>query len=166
MAEEQQQELSPEQARLVEVTLDSGSIGRNSTDVEHEREVAIFDLLERNSFALENHDGGPYTLHLSLADNRLVLTVGDASRAPIANVLLSLSPFRRLVKDYFLMCETYYQAVKTAPPSRIEAIDMSRRGLHDEGSRLLMERLKGKVLIDIATARRLFTLICALHWKG
>lgn len=163
---EQQQELSSEQARLVEVTLDSGSIGRNSADVDHEREVAIFDLLERNSFALENHDGGPYTLHLSLADNRLVFTIGDENRAPMANVMLSLSPFRRLVKDYFLMCESYYQAIKTAPASRIEAIDMGRRGLHDEGSRLLMERLKGKILIDIATARRLFTLICALHWKG
>jgi uncharacterized protein (UPF0262 family) len=166
MTEEQQQELHPERARLVEVTLDSDSLGRNSADVEHEREVAIFDLLERNSFALENHDGGPYTLHLSVADSRLVFTVGDATRAPIANVVLSLSPFRRLVKDYFLMCETYFQAIKTAPPSRIEAIDLSRRGLHDEGSHLLMERLKGKVLIDIATARRLFTLICALHWKG
>ena len=161
---EQQQEFSP--ARLVEVTLDSGSIGRNSADVDHEREVAIFDLLERNSFGLENHDGGPYTLHLSLADNRLAFTVGDENRVPIANVMLSLSPFRRLVKDYFLMCESYYQAIKTAPASRIEAIDMGRRGLHDEGSRLLMERLKGKILIDIATARRLFTLICALHWKG
>ena len=166
MPEEQRQELPSEQARLVEVTLDSDSLGRNSADVEHEREVAIFDLLERNSFALENHDGGPYTLHLSVADSRLVFTVGDATRAPIANVMLSLLPFRRLVKDYFLMCETYFQAIKTAPPSRIEAIDLSRRGLHDEGSRLLMERLKGKVLIDIATARRLFTLICALHWKG
>ena len=163
---QQQQELSPEPTRLVEVTLDSGSIGRNSVDVEHEREVAIFDLLERNSFALENHDGGPYTLHLSLADNRLVFTVGDEHRNPIVHVMLSLSPFRRLVKDYFLMCESYYQAIKTQPPSRIEAIDMGRRGLHDEGSRLLMERLKGKVLVDIATARRLFTLICALHWKG
>ena len=167
MAEEQQhEELLPEQMRLIEVTLDTDSLGRNSADVEHEREVAIFDLLERNSFALENHAGGPYTLHLSLADNRLVFTVGDDKRAPIVHVMLSLSPFRRLVKDYFLMCESYYQAVKTAPPSRIEAIDMGRRGLHDEGSRLLMERLKGKVLIDIATARRLFTLICALHWKG
>lgn len=162
----QEQELSSDQARLVEVTLNSGSIGRNSTDVDHEREVAIFDLLERNSFALEGHEGGPYTLHLSLADNRLVLTVGDANRVPIQHVMLSLSPFRRLVKDYFLMCESYYQAIKTAPPSRIEAIDMGRRGLHDEGSRLLMERLKGKVLIDTPTARRLFTLICALHWKG
>lgn len=162
----EKQELLPEQGRLVEVTLDSGSIGRNSADVEHEREVAIFDLLERNSFALEGQEGGPYTLHLSLADNRLVLTVGDTNHTPILHVMLSLSPFRRLVKDYFLMCESYYQAIKTAPPSRIEAIDMGRRGLHDEGSQLLMERLKGKVLIDIPTARRLFTLICALHWKG
>jgi uncharacterized protein (UPF0262 family) len=162
----EEQELSPAQARLVEVTLDPGSIGGNSSDVEHEREVAIFDLLERNSFALEGQQGGPYTLNLSLADNRLVFTVGDVNRTPIQHVMLSLSPFRRLVKDYFLMCESYYQAIKTAPPSRIEAIDMGRRGLHDEGSRLLMERLKGKVLIDIQTARRLFTLICALHWKG
>jgi uncharacterized protein (UPF0262 family) len=164
MAEEQG--LSPGQARLVEVTLDPGSIGGNSSDVEHEREVAIFDLLEQNSFALEGQGGGPYTLNLSLADNRLVFTVGDVNRMPIQHVMLSLSPFRRLVKDYFLMCESYYQAIKTAPPSRIEAIDMGRRGLHDEGSRLLMERFKGKVLIDIQTARRLFTLICALHWKG
>ena len=164
MAEEQGP--SPGQARLVEVTLDPGSIGGNSSDVEHEREVAIFDLLEQNSFALEGQGGGPYTLNLSLADNRLVFTVGDVNRMPIQHVMLSLSPFRRLVKDYFLMCESYYQAIKTAPPSRIEAIDMGRRGLHDEGSRLLMERFKGKVLIDIQTARRLFTLICALHWKG
>jgi uncharacterized protein (UPF0262 family) len=165
MAEEQ--ELMSDQSRLVEVTLDEGSIGRNSTDVEHEREVAIFDLLERNTFALEDHEnGGPYTLHLSLADNRLVFTVGDTNRNPIVHVMLSLSPFRRLVKDYFLMCESYYDAIKTAPPSRIEAIDMGRRGLHDEGSQLLMERLKGKIQIDKATARRLFTLICALHWKG
>ena len=166
MAEAEVEQSWPEQARLVEVTLDEASIGRNNAEVEHEREVAIFDLLERNAFALEGHDGGPYTLHLSLADNRLVFTVGDEQRNPIVHVMLSLSPFRRLVKDYFLMCESYYQAIKTQPPSRIEAIDMGRRGLHDEGSRLLMERLKGKVLVNIATARRLFTLICALHWKG
>jgi uncharacterized protein (UPF0262 family) len=163
---EPQQELSPEQARLVEVTLDQRSIGSNSADAEHEREVAIFDLLEKNSFALEGHDGGPYTLHLSLSENRLVFTVGDSGRTPIQHVMLSLSPFRRIVKDYFLMCESYYQAVKTSPPSRIEALDMGRRGLHDEGSMLLMERLKGKILIDLQTARRLFTLLCALHWKG
>jgi uncharacterized protein (UPF0262 family) len=162
----EQPEPRPDPARLIGVTLDQASLGRNNADVEHEREVAIFDLLENNSFALEGHAGGPYTLHLSLAENRLVFAVADPDDAPLTHVMLSLSPFRRLVKDYFLMCESYYQAIKTAPPSRIEAIDMGRRGLHDEGSRLLMERLKGKINTDIATARRLFTLICALHWKG
>jgi uncharacterized protein (UPF0262 family) len=166
MAEAEVEQLWPEQARLVEVTLDEASIGRNNAEVEHEREVAIFDLLERNAFALEGHDGGPYTLHLSLADNRLVFTVGDTDRAPIQHVMLSLSPFRRLVKDYFLICESYYQAIKTQPASKIEAIDMGRRGIHDEGSQLLMERLKGKIAVDVPTARRLFTLLCALHWKG
>ena len=166
MAEAEVEQLRPEQARLVEVTLDEASIGRNNAEVEHEREVAIFDLLERNAFALEGHDGGPYTLHLSLADNRLVFTVGDTDRAPIQHVMLSLSPFRRLVKDYFLICESYYQAIKTQPASKIEAIDMGRRGIHDEGSQLLMERLKGKIAVDVPTARRLFTLLCALHWKG
>jgi uncharacterized protein (UPF0262 family) len=165
-AKEQEQEAWPEAARLVEVTLDDASLGRDNAEVEHEREVAIFDLLERNAFALEGHDGGPYTLHLSLADNRLVFTVGDTDRAPIQHVMLSLSPFRRLVKDYFLICESYYAAIKTQPASKIEAIDMGRRGIHDEGSRLLQERLKGKIAVDIATARRLFTLLCALHWKG
>ena len=163
---EQQEAAAAERARLIEVMLDQASIGRNNAEVEHEREVAIFDLLEKNSFALEGHDGGPYTLNLSLADNRLVFTVGDTDRAPIQHVMLSLSPFRRLVKDYFLICESYYQAIKTQPASKIEAIDMGRRGLHDEGSQLLLERLKGKIAIDLATARRLFTLLCALHWKG
>ena len=166
MAEAEVEQSWPEQARLVEVTLDEASIGRNNAEVEHEREVAIFDLLERNAFALDGHDGGPYTLHLSLADNRLVFTVGDIDRAPIQHVMLSLSPFRRLVKDYFLICESYYQAIKTQPASKIEAIDMGRRGIHDEGSQLLMERLKGKIAVDLPTARRLFTLLCALHWKG
>jgi uncharacterized protein (UPF0262 family) len=155
-----------EAARLVEVTLDETSIGRHNAEVEHEREIAIFDLLEKNRFALENHDAGPYTLKLSLAENRLVFTVGDQAHTPIQHVMLSLSPFRRIVKDYFLICDSYYQAIKTQPATRIEAIDMGRRGLHDEGSRLLQERLKGKIAVDIATARRLFTLLCALHWKG
>lgn len=165
MADEEEQSW-PQEARLVDVTLDEASIGRNNAEVEHEREVAIFDLLEKNAFALEGHDGGPYTLHLSLADNRLVFTVGDTDRAPLQHVMLSLSPFRRIVKDYFLICDSYYQAIKTQPASKIEAIDMGRRGLHDEGSQLLLERLKGKINVDIATARRLFTLLCALHWKG
>ena len=163
---EQEVPAAAERARLIEVMLDQASIGRNNAEVEHEREVAIFDLLEKNSFALEGHDGGPYTLNLSLADNRLVFTVGDTDRAPIQHVMLSLSPIRRLVKDYFLICESNYQAIKTQPASKIEAIDMGRRGLHDEGSQLLLERLKGKIAIDLATARRLFTLLCALHWKG
>ena len=156
----------PDQARLIEVTLDEASIGRNNAEVEHEREVAIFDLLEKNRFALEAHDSGPYTLRLSLVDNRLVFTVADEAREPIQHVMLSLSPFRRIVKDYFLICDSYYAAIKTQPAAKIEAIDMGRRGLHDEGSRLLQERLKGKINVDIATARRLFTLLCALHWKG
>ena len=153
-------------SKLIAVTLDEESIGRNTADIEHERNVAIFDLLEKNHFVLENHDGGPYTLHLAIAENRLVLQVGDKDARPQSTFMLSLTPFRRIVKDYFLICESYYDAIKTAPPSRIEAIDMGRRGLHDEGSRLLMERLSGKIEIDFDTARRLFTLISALHWKG
>ncbi|MFD0988260.1 UPF0262 family protein [Methyloligella solikamskensis] len=154
------------QSRLVEVTLDQASIGHNNTDVAHEREVAIFDLLEDNSFVLEGHTGGPYTLHLSLAENRLLFHIGDKNHKPVEEVSLSLAPFRKLVKDYFLVCESYFEAIKTAPASRIEAIDMGRKGLHDEGSQLLKERLDGKINLDIATARRLFTLLCALHWKG
>ncbi len=155
-----------ETSRLVEITLDEKSVGRKSSDVEHERKVAIFDLLEDNVFALEDREEGPYSLLLSIAENRLVFTVGDASHKPITSFMLSLSPFRKLVKDYFFVCESYYEAIKTAPPSRIEALDMGRRGLHNEGSQLLMQRLEGKITTDFDTARRLFTLICALHWKG
>jgi uncharacterized protein (UPF0262 family) len=155
-----------ETSRLVEITLDEKSVGRKSSDVEHERKVAIFDLLEDNIFALEGREEGPYSLLLSIAENRLVFTVGDASHKPITSFMLSLSPFRKLVKDYFFVCESYYEAIKTAPPSRIEALDMGRRGLHNEGSQLLMQRLEGKITTDFDTARRLFTLICALHWKG
>jgi uncharacterized protein (UPF0262 family) len=153
-------------ARLLEVVLDQSSIGRHTADVEHEREVAIFDLIEQNYFGLEGRRDGPYRLQLAIADDRLVFAVGDNEARPVATHMLSLSPFRRIVKDYFMVCESYYDAIKTAPASRIEAIDMGRRGLHDEGSRLLMERLKGKIVVDFPTARRLFTLVCALHWKG
>jgi len=152
--------------RLIEVILDEASIGRNAPDIEHERKVAIFDLLEKNYFELDGRPAGPYTLNISIAENRLVFAVSDADAEPLMSFLLSLSPFRRLVKDYFIMVDSYHQAIKTAPPSRIEAIDMGRRGLHDEGSRLLMERLEGKITVDFDTARRLFTLICALHWRG
>lgn len=159
-------EIENPESRLVEIILDPASLGRNTPDVEHERKVAIFDLLEENVFALEDRDDGPYSLHLSIADNRLVFAVGDAEQAPITSFMLSLTPFRKIVKDYFLVCESYYTAIKTAPPSRIEALDMGRRGLHNEGSQLLMQRLEGKIQTDFDTARRLFTLICALHWKG
>ncbi|MEA2954156.1 MAG: hypothetical protein QOF19_1520 [Alphaproteobacteria bacterium] len=152
--------------RLVAVTLDEDSIGRSNSDVEHERAVAIYDLLELNTFAPAGHDAGPYRLHLRMAENRLVFDIQTADGEPVIAHLLSLAPFRRIVKDYFMICDSYYQAIRTATPDRIEAIDMGRRGIHDEGSRLLMERLKRKVDVDFDTARRLFTLICVLHWKG
>ena len=152
--------------RLVAVTLDEGSIGRSNPDVEHERAIAIYDLLEDNVFAPLEHEGGPYTLRLSITDNRLCFDIKQEDGAPVVAHYFSLSPLRRIVKDYFLICDSYYQAIRTSSPSQIEAIDMGRRGLHDEGSHILMERLKRKVKIDFDTARRLFTLICVLHWKG
>jgi uncharacterized protein (UPF0262 family) len=152
--------------RLVKVTLDEGSIGRSSPDIEHERAVAIYDLLEDNSFQPVDHDGGPYALHLSIAENRLVFDIRNEDGAPVMAHLFSLTPLRRIVKDYFLICDSYYKAIRTSTPSQIEAIDMGRRGLHNEGSELLMERLKEKIAVDFDTARRLFTLICVLHWKG
>jgi uncharacterized protein (UPF0262 family) len=153
-------------ARLVAVTLDENSIGRSGPDIEHERAVAIYDLIEQNSFAPADHDGGPYALHLSMAENRLVFDIRLADGTPVTAHLLSMTPFRKIVKDYFLICDSYYAAIRTATPERIEAIDMGRRGLHDEGSTILMDRLKDKVSVDFDTARRLFTLICVLHWKG
>lgn len=152
--------------RLASVQLDEVSIGPASHDIEHEREVAIYDLLERNEFFLPGQFDGPYALTLAIVDNRLVFHVEGAKPGTEANFVLSMTPFRRLVKDYFLVCESYYQAIKTAAPSQIEAIDMGRRGLHDEGTQILRERLNGKVEVDFDTARRIFTLICVLHWRG
>jgi len=152
--------------RLIKVILDEDSIGPGNRDIEHERAVAIYDLVEENSFAPVGHDGGPYCLKLQLAGNRLILDIRTDDDRPVVAHHLSLTPFRRLVKDYFLLCESYYQAIRTATPGQIEAIDMGRRGLHDEGSELLIERLKHKVTVDFDTARRLFTLITVLHWKG
>jgi uncharacterized protein (UPF0262 family) len=152
--------------RLVSVTLDDESIGRSSADIDHEREVAIYDLLEMNHFAPVGHDGGPYALHLSVNGNRLVFDIRLEDGTPVMAHLFSLSPLRRIVKDYYMICDSYYQAIRTATPDKIEAIDMGRRGIHNEGSNILMERLKDKVTLDIDTARRLFTLICVLHWKG
>ncbi len=152
--------------RLVKITLDEGSIGRSSPDIEHERAVAIYDLIEDNSFAPADHDGGPYALHLSITENRLVFDIRQQDGTPLMAHLLSLTPFRKIVKDYFMICDSYYKAIRTATPNQIEAIDMGRRGLHNEGSELLQERLKEKIEVDFDTARRLFTLICVLHWKG
>jgi uncharacterized protein (UPF0262 family) len=152
--------------RLVAVTLDENSIGRSGPEIEHERAVAIFDLIEDNTFAPVGEEGGPFKLNLSVAGNRLMLDIKRADDTPVMAHLLSLSPLRRIVKDYFTICDSYYSAIRTATPDRIEALDMGRRALHDEGSTLLMERLKRKVKVDFDTARRLFTLICVLHWKG
>jgi len=155
-----------ETRRLIKVFLDEDSIGPGNRDIEHERAIAIYDLVEENSFAPVGHEGGPYCLRLQLAGNRLIFDIRTEDGRPVVAHHLSLTPLRRLVKDYFLVCESYYQAIRTATPSQIEAIDMGRRGLHDEGSELLMERLKHKVALNFDTARRLFTLISVLHWKG
>jgi uncharacterized protein (UPF0262 family) len=151
---------------LVAVTLDENSIGRSNPDVEHERAVAIYDLLEANSFDPIHEAPGPFKLHLSITGSRLVFDIRGSNDEPVMAHLLSLSPLRRIVKDYYLICDSYYEAIRTATPDRIEALDMARRALHDEGSQLLTERLKRKVVVDFETARRLFTLICVLHWKG
>jgi uncharacterized protein (UPF0262 family) len=154
------------QNRIVSVTLDEESIGRSGPDIEHERAIAIYDLVEQNLFAPEGATGGPYTLHIGITGNRLMFDIRQEDGTPVVTHLLSLTPFRRIVKDYFMICDSYYQAIRTATPDKIEAIDMGRRGIHDEGSRTLQERLKDKVRLDFETARRLFTLICVLHWKG
>ncbi len=155
--------------RLSEIVLDPASIARGNANIEHEREVAIYDLLDGNTFEIEGRDEGPYKLSIGLVEDRLALTVFSAtteSEEPIVAHYLSLTPFKRIMKDYFLVLDSYYQAIRSAQPSRIQAIDVGRRGLHDEGSRVLIDRLDGKIRIDLDTARRLFTLISALHWKG
>jgi len=152
--------------RLVDVVLDE-SIGRSTPDVEHERAVAIFDLIEENSFRPVGDEGeGPYRLKLSLVESRLVMEIARDDGGHVVTHILSLTPFRRVVKDYFMICESYYDAIRSSSPSQIEAIDMGRRGLHNEGSQTLMDRLSGKIEVDFDTARRLFTLVCVLHWRG
>jgi uncharacterized protein (UPF0262 family) len=152
--------------RLIAVVLDEASIERSTPDVEHERAVAIYDLLEENVFRPVGAPEGPYRLVLSIKENRLVLQIQNEAGGHVVAHMLSLTPLRKVVKDYFLICESYFNAIRKAAPAQIEAIDMGRRGVHDEGSRLLAERLKGKIELDHDTARRLFTLICALHFKG
>ena len=162
---------APKDSRLIDLVLDETTIGRANADVEHERAVAIFDLLEENRFWPVGHDcvdgrAPEYKLSLGVVEQRLVFSIRDAGDNDVATHILSLSPFRRTVKEYYQICESYYEAIKSASPSQIEAIDMARRGLHNEGSETLKERLSGKIEIDFDTARRLFTLICVLHWRG
>ena len=152
--------------RLSAVELDATIGPGPSPEAEHERRVAIYDLVEENSFTLAAHPHGPYRLKLSTADGRLIFDVTNEADERLSLIGLSMSPFRRIVKDYFMICESYYEAIRTATPSQIETIDMARRGLHNEGSELLKERLTGKVEVDFDTARRLFTLVCVLHWRG
>ena len=154
------------QDRLIEVILDDASIAKATPDVEHERAVAIFDLIEENSFKPVGDKGGPYKLVLSVVDSKLVFDISRENDEKVIMHVLSLSPFRKVIKDYFLICESYYDAIRTSTPSQIEAIDMGRRGLHNEGSQTLNDRLDGKIEIDFDTARRIFTLICVLHWRG
>ncbi|MBR7620424.1 UPF0262 family protein [Phenylobacterium sp. 20VBR1] len=149
---------------LQTVEIDEESLAAVSRDQEQERQIAIFDLLEENYFHPEGADGGPYDLKMGLVENRLVLDVRGPNYE--RRHILSLSPFRPLIKDYFLICESYYQAIRNSTPSQIEALDMGRRGLHNEASTLLRTRLTGKIETDLDTARRLFTLMCALHWRG
>lgn len=152
--------------RLIAIALDERSISRGNINVDHEREVAIYDLIDNSSFKLTDHDNGPYRLELGLAEDRLQFKVSDAADTPIATHHLPGTALRRILKDYFIVLDSYYQAVRNAQPSRIEAIDVGRRGLHDEGAQILLDRLAGKIELDFETARRLFTLIAALHWKG
>jgi len=155
-----------ETQRIVNIFLDEKSVVRRAAHVEHERKVAVYDLLEENHFAPVGDDNGPYALHLSIEDNRLVFDVHTEADDRLDRFTLPVNSFRKVVKDYFMVCESYFEAIKTAPPSRIEALDMGRRGLHNEGSDILRERLKSKVEVDRATARRLFTLICVLHIRA
>ncbi len=151
--------------RLVNVILDEESIGRATPDVEQERSIAIFDILEENDFTPLNHEGGPYTLKLSNLDGRFVMEIAEENGNEVMTHILSMTPFRTIIKDYFMICESYYEAIRSAAPGRIEAIDMARRGIHNEGSEKLQDRLSGKVDVDFDTARRLFTLLCALQQK-
>jgi len=158
-------------SQIARITLDDAGLPPPTPEIEQERKVAIFDLLEDNSFVLVEREGrdvlpGPYDLTLSIQDRRLVFDVVDPALEKAGEFHLSLGPFRQVVKDYFQICESYFDAVKSLPPSQIETIDMARRGIHNEGARVLQERLEGKAEVDIDTARRLFTLICVLHFGG
>jgi uncharacterized protein (UPF0262 family) len=151
--------------RISAIDLDTKSVARRTPAIDQEREVAMSDLLEDSYFRPKGSTNGPYRLALSVAENRLVFDITRENGTKLGHVILSLAPFRRIIKDYFLVCDSYYKAIRTAPPSQIESLDMGRRALHNEGTELLIKRLSGKVETDFDTARRLFTLICVLHLK-
>jgi uncharacterized protein (UPF0262 family) len=152
--------------RLTAIELDEKTVVRRTREIEQEREIAIYDLLDANHFQPTGSAGGPYKLILGISEGRLVFDVRLESDEAHGKVMLSLTAFRHIIKDYFLVCESYFKAIRNAPPSQIEALDMGRRGLHNEGSTLLQTRLKGKIDVDFDTARRLFTLLCVLQLKG
>ncbi|MEP3046554.1 MAG: UPF0262 family protein [Roseibium sp.] len=152
--------------KLVDVVLDEASIARSTPEVEHDRAVAIYDLIEDNMFQPAGKPVANYVLLLSVIEKKLVFQIRTEDEQDVVTHVLSLSPLRKVVKDYNLICESYYEAIRHATPSQIEAIDMGRRGVHNEGSEILMERLEGKIEVNMQTARRLFTLVYALHWKG
>ena len=158
-------------SRICQIEIDDSGLPTPTPEIEQERKVAVFDLLEDNSFRLLGRDGsasptGPYNMNLAIRERRLVVSICAENGEPLGEIILSLGPFRQVVKDYYQICASYFDAVKRLPPSQIEAIDMARRGIHNEGARILQERLEGKAELDIDTARRLFTLICVLHFGG
>ena len=155
-----------DKARIVNIFLDEHTVVNRSPQVEHERKVAIYDLLEANHFNLIGGPEGPYVLHLSIEENRLAFDVRSEDDQPLKRFMLALSPFRAIVREYLMVCDSYYKAIKTSSPSQIEAIDMGRRGLHNDGSEVLQQRLQDKVELDHNTARRLFTLVCVLHIRA
>jgi len=158
---------------IVKIQLDEKSFLRRRPEVEHEREVALFDLLEENVFILKSQDAtdaahpqGPFHLKLGLSEDRLIFDVRDTAETPRREIVLGVRPFRMIIKDYFMVCESYFDAIKASPPLQIEAIDMGRRGLHNEGAQMLKERLAEHVELDQGTSRRFFTLLCILHMRG
>jgi uncharacterized protein (UPF0262 family) len=152
--------------RIAEIALDEHTVVRRSAEIEHERAAAIADLLKGNRFAPVSGHDGPFRLNLALAENRLTLDIVSLADGSQGTILLPLAPFRGIVKDYFMVCESYYAAMRRTGLAQVEALDVGRRSLHDEGSALLRERLADKVAIDHDTARRLFTLICVLHLRA
>lgn len=158
-------------SRICQIEIDDSGLPTPTPEIEQERKVAVFDLLEDNSFVLHGRDGqmapsGPFVMQLAIRERRLVIALNDEGGGALGEIILSLGPFRQVVKDYYQICGSYFDAVKRLPPSQIEAIDMARRGIHNEGARILQERLEGKAEMDIDTARRLFTLVCVLHFGG